>query len=140
MTGADSAPRSKTNPARPSGDNLTPEATRALVEMPQLLTVAEAARVLRVHRNTVTRELRAGRLGCVRIGRRVLVRAEQLRRYVEERSGGEGSCNAFLSIDNTGWRSGLGPSAGTSAGADRARDALHAVARAQRTWKKPSGF
>jgi excisionase family DNA binding protein len=50
--------------------------------LPDLLTLDEVARMLRIHRNTVNRERREGRLGCVRIGRRVLVSTEQLRAFL----------------------------------------------------------
>ncbi|MBS0196260.1 MAG: helix-turn-helix domain-containing protein [Planctomycetes bacterium] len=111
---------------------------RALVEMPQLLTIAEAARVLRVHRNTVDRELRAGRLGCVRIGRRVLVRIDQLRQFVDSRSGDRGECGESLSTENTGWSNEQTRPSGMSTGADRDRDRYAAAARARKALKRPS--
>ena len=41
---------------------------------PQLLTVTEAARLLRCSGSTVRREITAGRLGAVRLGRRGMYR------------------------------------------------------------------
>lgn len=76
---ADSAPQTTPQPSDPKAVSLTQTAKRAQVEMPRLLTLSEAARVLRVHRNTLDRQRRAGRLGWLSIGRRVLVPAEALR-------------------------------------------------------------
>lgn len=50
--------------------------------VPALLTTGEVAQLLRVHRNTVDREREAGRLACVRIGRRVFYTAKMLREYL----------------------------------------------------------
>lgn len=47
------------------------------------MTTAEVAVLLRVHRNTVDSERRAGRLGCLRIGNRVLFTEGQIRDYIE---------------------------------------------------------
>lgn len=49
---------------------------------PQLLTLDEAADVLRCSRSTVERRLRAGSLPAVRHGRRVLVDESDLRAFV----------------------------------------------------------
>ena len=54
--------------------------------LPPLLTTPEAARLLRVHRNTLDREREAGRVRCVRIGRRVFFTEGQLRDYLDRQS------------------------------------------------------
>ncbi len=56
---------------------------------PELLTITEAARLLRVHRDTLGRERLAGRLGYVSIRGRVFVTADQLNDYInKQRSDG----------------------------------------------------
>jgi excisionase family DNA binding protein len=49
------------------------------------LTVAEVARSLRVSNMTVYRIIRAGDLPAVRVGRGYRIRAEDVRRYLEQR-------------------------------------------------------
>ena len=127
---ADSAPLVRMDSSQGQANPLTPPPMRALVDMPQLLTIAEAARLLRVHRNTVDRELRAGRLGCVRI--------DQLRQFVDSRSGDRGECGESLSTENTGWSNEQTRHSGMSTGADRDRDRYAAVARARNALKRPS--
>lgn len=53
---------------------------RPVVE--ELLTLDEVARLLRVSRRTVMREIDAGRLGHVRIRRAIRVKASQYEEYV----------------------------------------------------------
>jgi excisionase family DNA binding protein len=62
------------------------------------MTTSEVARVLRVHRNTVDRERQAGRLACVRIGRRVFHTEEQVKVYVNGQQRTEGRAGV-LQID-----------------------------------------
>jgi excisionase family DNA binding protein len=51
-----------------------------------LLTTPEAARLLRVHRNTLDREREAGRVKYVRIGRRVFFTEDHLSDYLNNQS------------------------------------------------------
>lgn len=55
-----------------------------LAEVPDLLTVHEVARVLRIGRNTAYALVRSGRVRSLRIGRAVRVPKEALRRFLEE--------------------------------------------------------
>lgn len=55
---------------------------------PRLLTIAEAAATLRLHRTTVERTIRRGELACVRLGRRVLIERQVIDCYIEERREG----------------------------------------------------
>lgn len=135
----DSAPQVPTESDSQSGAGLNLEARRAQVELPRLFTIKEAAHALRIHRNTVTREVANGRLGCVRLGRRVLVRADQLRRYIDDRTAKGEECNGFLSMGIIGYTADGTPRTGTSIGADRERDASAAAQRALQTLKRPSG-
>ncbi len=48
------------------------------------MTTSEVATALRVHRNTVDRERSAGRLACVRIGKRVLFTSRSVRQYIDQ--------------------------------------------------------
>ncbi|MFN0012137.1 MAG: helix-turn-helix domain-containing protein [Phycisphaerales bacterium] len=133
---ADSAPQSGPESPEQSQAPLNSDPERARHALPRLLTLTEAARLLRVHRNTVDRERKAGRLAAVRVGRRVLVRADQLQRYVEE---GTEQWSEFSSTKLTGWSGERTHRHGTSTGADRARDGSCAAARAQATLRTPSG-
>ena len=45
--------------------------TARLIDLPDVLTVAEAARFLRLGRNTVYEAVRRNELPCVRVGRRL---------------------------------------------------------------------
>lgn len=51
----------------------------------QLLTLDEVQRLLRLSQQTVWRLMKRGELPVVRIGGRVLVRREDLERFIEER-------------------------------------------------------
>ena len=53
---------------------------------PLLMTVPEIAGVLRLSRKGVYELLRSGGLGCVKVGRRVRVRREQLLQFIAERT------------------------------------------------------
>ena len=48
-----------------------------------LLTIDEAAKVLRIHRATVSRMIKAGELPCVRVQARKLVHIEDLRSFID---------------------------------------------------------
>lgn len=63
---------------------------RDVPRVPRLLTTPEAARLLRVHRNTLDREREAGKVRCVRIGRRVFFTEEHLRDYLDDQSDNRG--------------------------------------------------
>ncbi len=52
-------------------------------ELPKLYTRDEVAALLRVDRATVDRERRRGRLGCLLVGRKVFVTADQLAAYLQ---------------------------------------------------------
>jgi excisionase family DNA binding protein len=49
----------------------------------ELLTVADVARICRVHEATVRRHIASGRLRSVRVGRGIRVRTEDLKRFME---------------------------------------------------------
>jgi excisionase family DNA binding protein len=53
---------------------------------PQLVTVAEAAEALRISDRTVFRWVERGELPVVRLGRRVLLREQDLAAYVDART------------------------------------------------------
>lgn len=52
---------------------------------PRFLTVDEAARLLRISRSTLERRTAEGRIGCVKDGRRVLYRREEIEGYLDTR-------------------------------------------------------
>lgn len=135
-TSADSAPRSDDKNLDGDSGTLISTFMRAHVALPHLLTIADAARLLRVHRSTVDRELRAKRLACVRIGRRVLIRPDQLDRYINDRSERHEACHEFLNTRDTGLYAEKTLRPGTFTGADRARDAYNAVQQAQRILRR----
>lgn len=54
---------------------------------PQLLTLPEARAALRVSKATLDRLLRQGRIARVRIGARVFVPADEIRRFIAEALG-----------------------------------------------------
>lgn len=51
---------------------------------PELLTTSEAARKMRVSSRTLLRFARSGRIRTIRMGRRVLIPAEQIRLAMDE--------------------------------------------------------
>ena len=53
--------------------------------LPELVSVPRAADALGVCDRTIRREIAAGHLGCVRVGRAVRITREQLINYVAER-------------------------------------------------------
>ena len=83
---ADSAPQAPKRAGPEHDSSLTRPLERArhgdVGADPQLLTADEAARRLRVSRRTLERERNAGRLGCVRIRRRVFYTPTQLAGYM----------------------------------------------------------
>jgi excisionase family DNA binding protein len=54
-----------------------------MTETPTLLTIPEAAERLRVHRNTLLKLLQRGELGSVRIGKRRLIPAQEIDRFIK---------------------------------------------------------
>ena len=155
---ADSAPHGDENRTgtlvQPSSDPLTLQPKRALDEgrrepLPspassELLTLSEAARRLKVHRSTLDRERRAGRLGHLTIRRRVLVTEEQLQDYITSMKinrwrENTKTCRESSSSKASGWSAGTTHRTGTSIGASRARVASSAAARARSMLKRPSG-
>lgn len=136
---ADSAPQGSEIPSgtthRASESVLTDSSQRALDGIgagpSRLLTLNEAAQLLRVHRSTLDRERRAGRLACVRIGRRVLFSPDQVRRYLQQQEQTEQECQIVESLSMQGTGSSGNPihPTSTSSGAARARDAFSAGAR-----------
>lgn len=134
---ADSAPQPATESGNSPTDLLTNAVPRALVGIPQLFTVDEAAAYLRVHPSTVVRSIRSNQLGCVRIGRRMLIRADQLKVYVDRQTKEEGAWGEeSSSTKNTGCIAEMTLPTGMSTGVDREQDAWNAAARALRTSKR----
>jgi excisionase family DNA binding protein len=78
-----------------------------MLNLPMLLTDAEAAARLNVSAETIARERRRGRLGYILVGRRVRIREDQLAAYLTRDDG----C-ASTSATTTP----TGPGSGTSAG------------------------
>ncbi|MCC6970564.1 MAG: helix-turn-helix domain-containing protein [Phycisphaerales bacterium] len=128
---ADSAPQGDQNRPAARETILPIEHDPARHAFPRLLTLTEAARLLRVHPNTLKAQRRLGRLAVVRIGRRVLIDPSDLNSYIDSQreapcvrtdslnTGATGSCN-----DPT-------PPISPSTGADRGHDASSAAARAR---------
>jgi excisionase family DNA binding protein len=56
-----------------------------LVDLPDVLTVPEAARLLRLGRNTVYEAVRRGELPSVRVGRRLLIPKPALQHLLDQR-------------------------------------------------------
>jgi excisionase family DNA binding protein len=59
-----------------------------LADLPDVLTVAEAAQFLRLGRNSVYEAVRRHELPSVRIGRRLLIPKHALQRFLDEQSDG----------------------------------------------------
>jgi excisionase family DNA binding protein len=60
-----------------------------LADLPDVLTVPEAARFLRIGRNSVYEAVRRHELPSVRIGRRLLIPKAALQRLLEEQHDGD---------------------------------------------------
>ena len=76
-------------PPQPSARQRRPAAEPApepVLLLPRRLTELEAARELGVSLDTVRRERKRGRLGCVRLGRRIFITSDQLCAYVAQQS------------------------------------------------------
>lgn len=58
---------------------------RRIAEAPDALSIAEAARLLGRHRNTIAGWVRLGRLPAERVGREMRIQRADLLRIVEER-------------------------------------------------------
>jgi len=91
---ADSAPQQPINRPQSYSDSLTFTSKRARHKaqdsIPRLLTTQEVATLLRVHRNTVDSERKAGKLTCTRIGNRVLFTEGQVMDYIyNQQQGGK---------------------------------------------------
>lgn len=58
----------------------------------KLLTIEEAAKVLRVYRTTVSRMISAGELPCIRVRSRKLIREQDVQAFIDNqtRISGEG--------------------------------------------------
>ena len=57
-------------------------ASDTLVEA--LLNIDEAARIIGRAHWTLRRDIRCGKLGCVRIGRRIMIELSEIRRLIDE--------------------------------------------------------
>jgi excisionase family DNA binding protein len=64
--------------------------TTRLADLPDVLTVREAARLLRVGRNSVYEAVRRNELPSVRIGRRLLIPKHALEDFLRGHSNGDG--------------------------------------------------
>jgi excisionase family DNA binding protein len=58
------------------------DANQSVIAQPKLLDIESAARALGVGRSTVYSEIRAKRLSVVKIGRRTLIRVDDIDRYI----------------------------------------------------------
>lgn len=56
-----------------------------MTDVPKLLTIDEVARILRVHRATISRRINAGALSCVEVGSRRLILEKDLLSFIENR-------------------------------------------------------
>jgi hypothetical protein len=54
------------------------------VGLEPLLGIDEAARIIGRTHWTLRRDIKAGKLGCVRIGRRIMIEPSEIRRLIEE--------------------------------------------------------
>lgn len=57
-----------------------------------LLNIDETARLIGRAHWTLRRDIRCGKLRCVRIGRRIMIEASEIRRLIEEGRERNGSC------------------------------------------------
>ncbi|PCI09729.1 hypothetical protein COB72_05535 [bacterium] len=73
------------------------------VDVPYLLTTYEAAKILRVHRNTIDNERKARRIACVRIGKRVFFTWKQLADYINNQQHGGCICSTKQSGNMRGF-------------------------------------
>lgn len=101
--------------------------------VPRLLTAAEVAEVLRCHPATVGRERLRGRLRCVRVGRRVLYREDQVAAYLDV-EGPEWDENGEMK--QCGFPGGRETRSGTSPGSTAEADRLAAEALANETIRR----
>lgn len=136
-----SAQRKSANRTDETTISLQSKHRRGRVDVPALLTLDETAKILRVHRNTVNHERRAGRLPVVRVGRRVLIDPADLEHYIKQRR--EAICpnpNTTDCMSIAATTSSAVPTHQTSTyiGADRARAGSDAEARARAIFNKPS--
>lgn len=56
-------------------------------EMPDMLTISEVARYLKLHELTVRRLAREGELPCFKVGRQWRIKRDLLEKWISERSG-----------------------------------------------------
>jgi excisionase family DNA binding protein len=123
---------------------VTRPAPRGPDAVPELLSVTQVARLLKVHRSTVDLERKNGRLAFVRIGRRVLVSVEALTRYIAQHQQQVDPCSGATASTNTaatGWSAAPTPTSSPSPGGppSREQDASSASARAREMLKKLGG-
>jgi excisionase family DNA binding protein len=57
-----------------------------------LLTIDEAARLIGRTHWTLRRDIKTAKIGCVRIGRRIMIEPSEIRRLIEEGRVKHGSC------------------------------------------------
>jgi excisionase family DNA binding protein len=57
---------------------------QALQRLPEVLTVAEAGKILRVSKNVMYEAIRRGRIPCIRMGRRILIPQSAMRKLLGE--------------------------------------------------------
>jgi Helix-turn-helix domain len=57
---------------------------RAVVALEPLLNIDEAAQIIGRAHWTLRRDIRAGKLQCIRIGRRIMIAPSEIRRLIEE--------------------------------------------------------
>lgn len=63
------------------------------MQLERVLTIAETAQHLRVHRTTISRMISTGELSCIRVRSRKLIREKDLQAFIDSQIGmaGEGS-------------------------------------------------
>jgi predicted site-specific integrase-resolvase len=68
-----------------SATALSPNATDPIrISLEPLLTLEEAARIIGQTHWTLRRDVRAGKLRCVRIRRRIMIEQSEIRRIIED--------------------------------------------------------